>query len=130
LARFLNLHISRGLRGRLPSLGEDLGLAQAKSAFWEVNFEPAFPSCGKPPLLFQFKTEFPKPLLLESHTKLGLYAFNDILYQEHQVQGIYRRRSEAVFGVKIGRPLVFGMHQHCANTDDTRSLQDLYQSLL
>jgi hypothetical protein len=29
LARFLNLQISRGLRGMLPSLGEDLG--QGKS---------------------------------------------------------------------------------------------------
>jgi hypothetical protein len=43
-------------------------------------------------------------------TKLGLYALNDILHQEHHVEGIYRRRNEAVFGVKIGRALVFGMH--------------------
>jgi hypothetical protein len=64
-------------------------------------------------------------LALESHPKLGLYAFNDILHQEHHVKGIYRRRNEAVFGVKIGRPLVFGMRQYGANTDDTRSFQDL-----
>jgi len=35
---------------------------------WEVNFEPAFQNCGKPPPFFQFKIEFPKPLLLKFHT--------------------------------------------------------------
>jgi hypothetical protein len=59
---------------------------------------------------FQFKTELPELLLLGSLAKLGLYAFNDILHQEHHVKGIYRRRNEAIFGVKIGCLLVFGMH--------------------